>query len=82
MDKKDKRFSRRGFPGVGVLLPFLGMAKAPAVVQQDNPADEFTTMLTAKGTVVRVKRSALKDAKIVEKSMSNKSLLGWLKLKG
>lgn len=80
MDKKDKRFSRRGFLGAGMLLPFLSFAKAP--VQQDHLDDEFTTMLTAKGTVVRVRKNALQKAKVVKKNMSNKSLLGWLKLKG
>ncbi len=81
-NKRSKPISRRGFLGAGVLIPFLGVAHSAPVVPQGKPEDEYTTMLTAKGDVVRVKKNALKNARIVEKKMSNKSLLDWLKLKG
>lgn len=86
-DKKRNRFSRRGFLGVGLLLPFLSVAKTPLIDSVDDKKDavseeeDYTTMLTANGGVVRVKKSALKEAKVVKQNMSNKSLLSWLKLK-
>ncbi|MEQ8551794.1 MAG: hypothetical protein RIC06_07515 [Cyclobacteriaceae bacterium] len=87
-DKKNSLFARRIFLGSSLLLPFLGMAKTPVLNEIDSPKnnpdeddDEFTTMLTAKGGVVRVKKSTLKNAKVVKQNMSNKSLLHWLKLK-
>ncbi len=85
--EKRNRFSRRVFLGAGFLLPFLSVAKPPLTesVSEKKEAvseeDEYTTMLTAKGGVVRVKKSALKNAKVVKQKMSNKSLLHWLKLK-
>lgn len=84
-DKKLNIVSRRGFIGIGLLLPFLSVAKTPRpaanAVTQDVDDDEYTTMLTSAGGVVRVKKSALKESKIINKNMSNKSLLGWLKLR-
>lgn len=87
-DKKHSLFSRRVFLGSSLLLPFLGMAKTPVLNEIDSPEnnldeddDEFTTMLTSKGGVVRVRKNSLKKAKVVKKDMSNQSLLSWLKLK-
>lgn len=82
MNKKGKWFSRRSFLGASLLLPFLSSAHTPSVVHDKKEDDEYTTMLTAKGGVVKVRKSALKGARVVNKNMSNKSLLGWLKLKG
>lgn len=85
--KKYSRFSRRGFLGAGLLLPFLSVAETPLIDSTSEKKDvtsddnEYTTMLTAGGGVVRVKKSALKEAKVVKQNMSNKSLLSWLKLK-
>jgi uncharacterized protein (DUF1501 family) len=83
-DNKNKPLSRRGFLGAGMLLPFLSVTKPlaaePASEQvQDN---EFITMLTAEGKTVKVRKNAVKDAKVIEKKMSNQSLLNWLKPKG
>lgn len=86
MTEKSKWLSRRGFLGAGLLLPFLSVARTPPAVHEKEEdkkeEDEYTTMLTAKGGVVKVRKSALKGARIVKKNMSNKSLLDWLKLKG
>ena len=82
MTEKSKWLSRRGFLGAGLLLPFLSAAQNTSTIPNKEEDDEYTTMLTAKGGVVRVRKSALKNAKIVKKNMSNKSLLDWLKLKG
>ncbi len=83
-DNNHKPFSRRGFLGMGMMLPFLGIAKpleagAVSAQEQDN---EFTTMLTAEGKAVKVRKSALKNSKVIEEKMSNQSLLRWLKPKG
>ena len=79
-DKNDKHVSRRGFLGTGLFLPFLSDAQKATAKQSDQQDDEFATMLTAKGGVVRVRKSALSKAKVVEKNLSNKSLFSWLKL--
>ena len=82
MHKENKWFSRRRFVGASLLLPFLSAAQNTPTIPNKEEDDEYTTMLTAKGGVVRVRKSALKNAKIVKMNMSNKSLLDWLKLKG
>ena len=82
-DNKHKPLSRRGFLGAGMFLPFLCVtkplaAKPASEQEQDN---EFTTMLTAEGKAVKVRKSALKNSKVIEEKMSNQSLLKWLKPK-
>ncbi len=80
--KKHKSITRRGFmplAGAGVFMPFLGHSKPTKMDPKED--DEFTTMLTPDGEVVKVKRSALKNVKVLEKNMSNISLLNWLKPK-
>ena len=78
-DSNDKeKIGRRSFLpllGGGLLLPFVGFGKA-ASIEKD---DEYQTLLKPDGTTVRVKNSILSKAKIVEKNISNESLLGWLK---
>lgn len=87
-DKKYNIVSRRGFLGTGLMLPFLSVTQTPLLAgntekkpTQDVDNDEYTTMLTSAGGVVRVKKSALKESRIISKNLSNKSLLDWLKLK-
>ncbi len=83
-NKKDKNtINRRGFLpllGGGLLLPLLGFGKvAPEVYDETN--EEYQTLLKPDGTIVKVKKSVLANAKVTEKNISNKSLLGWLKNK-
>jgi hypothetical protein len=79
-ENKNPAFSRRKFLGVSLALPFLPVAKP---LTADHPQeDEFVTMLNAEGKAVKVRREALKEAKVIEKKMSNQSLLSWLKPKG
>ncbi len=83
-DKKNDPLTRRKFLGAGLMLPFLSVAK-PLEARADDDRkqdDEFVTMLNAEGKAVKVRKDALKGAKIIEKKMSNQSLLGWLKPKG
>lgn len=81
-ENKNPAFSRRKFLGVSLALPFLPVAK-PLAASPDHPQDyEFVTMLTAEGKAVKVRKDAVKNAKVIEKKMSNQSLLSWLKPKG
>jgi len=73
------QISRRGFLpmlGGGLILPLFGFGKpSPEVLDE---AEEYQTLLKADGTTVRVKKSVLDKAKVIEKGISNKSFLGWL----
>lgn len=81
-DKKNKSaISRRKFMPLaagGLMLPFLAYSSQQKSKDPKEDA-EYATMLTPDGNVVKVKRTALKKAKVIEKEMSNKSLLNWLK---
>ncbi|MBS1681556.1 MAG: hypothetical protein OJF59_001795 [Cytophagales bacterium] len=84
-ENKNKSLSRRTFLGTGLTLPFLSMASpslAETFIKKEKEDDEFTTMLTADGKAVKVKKNALKDARVIEEKMSNQSLLNWLRPKG
>lgn len=66
------------------MLPILAKGNAGKVAKSgDNPVDEeeFETLLKSDGTVVKVPKSAVSSSKVVDKHMSNKSLLSWLKAK-
>ncbi|MBL7878044.1 MAG: hypothetical protein JNL53_20425 [Cyclobacteriaceae bacterium] len=83
-DSKNIPFSRRKFLGFSLALPFLPVVRPLAKTTEDGQSkdDEFVTMLTAEGKAVKVRRDAVKNAKVIEKKMSNQSLLSWLKPKG
>jgi len=77
------KISRRGIlPIIGgaFLLPFLGfsnpISKEMSISNEDN--EEFETLLKQDGTTVKVKVSALKKSKIIQKNISNISFLDWL----
>jgi hypothetical protein len=79
---KGKLFSRRGILpilGGSLLVPFIGAGQTESENGPlENKEEEYKTLLKPDGTVVKVKISALKDAKIVNKNISNKSFLNWL----
>ncbi|MBL7870522.1 MAG: hypothetical protein JNM78_02835 [Cyclobacteriaceae bacterium] len=81
---KNNPFSRRKFLGFSLALPFLPVTRplAKSPVDEQFKDDEFVTMLTPEGKAVKVRRDAVKNAKVIEKKMSNQSLLSWLKPKG
>ena len=83
-DNKNNQLSRKKFLGISLALPFLPVAKSLAAgpSNEQKQVDEFVTMLNAEGKAVRVRKDALKAAKVIEKEMSNQSLLSWLKPKG
>lgn len=83
-ENKSNPVSRRKFLGASLTLPFLSVV-APLAAKPANEKmedTEFTTMLTADGKAVKVRTSELKNAKVIEKKLSNQSLLSWLKPKG
>lgn len=87
MDKNKKGIPRRKlFPLMvgGLLAPYLGLGKTkdpiPAA-DEDLSEDGFQTLLKPDGSVVRVRKQALSDARVVEKKLSNSSLRAWLKKK-
>ena len=79
---KGKQISRRGMLpilGSSLLIPFLGLgnSKHDDVILPEEK-EEYQTLLKPDGTAVKVKVSALKKSKIVEKNLSNRSFLNWL----
>ncbi len=78
---KNNGLARRRFLpilGTGLLLSLLP-GKARAAAQQEQPEEEYKTLLKPDGTAVRVKVSGLNKSKVVRKNISNKELLSWLK---
>jgi len=80
--KNGRQISRRGILpllGSGLLMPFFGFGnnqeELPTPPSED---EEYQTLLKPDGSAVKVKVSTLKNAKVVKKGVSNKSLLTWL----
>jgi hypothetical protein len=77
-----KQISRRGILpilGSALLLPFLGFGKSiDDEITISDEKEEYQTLLKPDGSTVKVKISTLKKSKILEKNVSNKSLLRWL----
>lgn len=80
--KKGTQLSRRGILpilGSALLLPFLGVGKPIETTLLNSEEDqEYQTLLKPDGTTVRVKVSTIKNAKVVEENVSNKSFSNWL----
>ncbi len=77
-----KSLSRRGFLpllGGGLLFPVLGFGKGSTKIAEE--LEEHQTLLKPDGTTVRVRKSVIENSKVVEKNISNQSLLSWLKMK-
>lgn len=65
--------------GTGLLLPLL-----PVQAKDREPAedeDDYQTLLKPDGTVVKVPKKAVDNARVVQKKISNKSMLNWLRHK-
>ena len=80
--RKGRRISRRGIlPIIGstLLIPFLGFGNSTTQkTVESKEEEEYQTLLKPDGTAVKVKVSTVKRSKIIEKNISNKSLLSWL----
>lgn len=74
-----KKLGRRAFLpllGGGLLLPMLPAQAQTAYGPQDD--DEYQTLLRPDGTTVRVKASNVKQSRVVNPNVDNKTLLTWL----
>ncbi len=82
-DKSKPGVSRRKFLPLlsGLFLPFAASAtgSGKSITDIVEPEPEYQTMLTKDGRIVKVKVKTVSDSKIVDKQLSNKSLLTWLK---
>ena len=80
--KNGKQMSRRGILpilGSALLMPFLGFGNTSEINNLTIPEEEeYKTLLKPDGTTVKVKISALKNSKVVEKNVSNTTFLNWL----
>ena len=81
--EKGAPISRRGLLPLlasSLLVPFIGLGNSDTkeMIKVEEGEDEYQTLLKPDGTVVRVKKKAVQGSKIIEKGMSNKSLLNWL----
>lgn len=78
-DKK-RVFSRRQilpFMGFGLLVPIFGFSNSKTK-KSITHKNEYQTLLKSDGTIVHIKESSLKNAKIIKKNISNSSFLNWL----
>ena len=82
-DKSKPGVTRRKFLPLlsGLFLPFAASAtgSGKAITDIVEPEPEYQTLLTKDGRIVKVKVKTVSDSKIVDKQLSNKSLLTWLK---
>ena len=80
---KEENISRRSFfPLIGssILIPFLGFSNNDSN-KTNLDEEEFETLLKPDGTVVKVNTKAVNKSKVINKKVSNKSLLKWLNKK-
>lgn len=73
-----KKLTRRGFfPIIGgsILIPFLGKAQNSELENIND--DDYQILLKPDGTSVKVKKSTLKESKVVKKNISNSAFLKW-----
>ncbi len=77
MNNKNKISRRKFLPLLGgtVLLPLFGFKK----IDKEPKSVNKKVLLKSDGTPVLIDEDVLRNAKIVSKKISNKSLLGWLK---
>jgi len=79
--KEGTKISRRGMfslLGSTLLIPMFGFGNTVSEEILNEKDEEYQILLKPDGTTVKVKVSALKKAKVVKKSISNKSFLNWL----
>ncbi|MDP3312405.1 hypothetical protein [Lutibacter sp.] len=79
--------SRRGILpilGGSLLIPLIGFGQPVphsllnSEEEEEEEEEEYQTLLKPDGTAVRVKKSVVNNAKIIEKNVSNQSFLTWL----
>ncbi len=83
MTKKseNKKLSRRSvlpLLGSSLLIPLVGMSSNSEETQGSDQED-YEILLRPDGKTVKVKRDVVNRSKVIKKSVSNKSMLKWLK---
>jgi len=79
--KNEKLITRRGvlpILGGSLLIPFLGFGNTDIDQTPIETEEEYQILLKPDGSTVKVKASALKNSKVVNKKVSNKLFLNWL----
>ena len=78
-NKSKSGVTRRNFLPMlsGLFLPLTVFGKTSDVVQQSDQS--YQTMLTKDGKIVKVRSKTVIDSKVIDKKISNRSLLSWLK---
>ena len=78
MGLKNKFTRRSVLPilGSSMLLPFIG--KAEVLEPERIEEDSYEILIKPDGTPVKVKKSSLKNARVLEKKISNKGFMSWL----
>ena len=77
---KKESISRRQllfFFRLGLLIPFFGFQNYNGKSTTKNE-EKYQTLLKSDGTIVKVKVSTIKKAKILKKNISTKSFFSWL----
>ena len=86
-DKQPKIITRRGLIPLlfgSILIPYFGISaihETPVEKSDAEDSNDYQTLLKADGSVVRVKKHVVANARVVRKNVSNKSLLSWLSKK-
>jgi len=62
----------------GLFFPFIGRATTKTNPENSEP-ESYQTLLTKDGKIVKVKSKTINDSKVIDKEISNRSLLKWLK---
>ncbi|NND51037.1 MAG: hypothetical protein HKN54_01440 [Flavobacteriaceae bacterium] len=79
--RQENKFSRRRFfplLGGSLIVPFFGIGQNEHPSDSDPNAD-YDTLLKPDGTIVKVKSKVIKESKVINKNVSNTSMLKWLK---
>jgi len=82
--RKGTKISRRGMLpllGGSLLIPFLGFSNTSSKETSISENEEYQTLLKPDGTVVKVNTNAINKSKVINKKVSNKSMLKWLNKK-
>jgi hypothetical protein len=78
---KLKSISRRQIIPIltyGLIAPVFGFSNLQKEIPKQSSEEDYQTLLKPDGTIVKVKTSTIKKAKIVKKQVSNNSFLHWL----
>ncbi len=64
-----------------MFFPLFGFENSDNKPATENTNEEYQTLLKSDGTIVKVRVTTIRKAKIIENNISNKSLFNWLNKK-